>query len=136
MAVTGIEANSNENQLLKTNNMRTIKFRGKRIDNGEWIYGDLVQSNNQLNHKTIIWPIETSITENMKGVHPETVGQFTGLLDKNGVEIYEGDIIQLGQSYIKPITVYWNNEMTGFYPLLSERPNNIEVIGNIHETPE
>ena len=61
--------------------------------------------------------------------------QYTGLKDKNNKEIYEGDIVQMPQSYIKPMTVYWNNEMTGFYPLISERAIHLEIIGNIYEHP-
>ena len=57
---------------------RTIKFRGKRIDNGQWVYGDLVQCA----HDILILPINTGWTHHK--VIPETVGQFTGLLDKNG----------------------------------------------------
>jgi hypothetical protein len=62
--------------------------------------------------------------------------QFTGLKDKNRKDIYEGDVVKFDADYIKPMVVYWNNEMTGFYPLISERPNRITVIGNIYENPE
>lgn len=57
--------------------MREILFRGKRIDNGEWVYGYLQQ--------------EDKI--NLYYVKKETIGQFTGLLDKNGNKIFEGDIL-------------------------------------------
>jgi uncharacterized phage protein (TIGR01671 family) len=65
-----------------------------------------------------------------------TLMQFTGLKDKNRKDIYEGDVVKFDADYIKPMVVYWNNEMTGFYPLISERPNRITVIGNIYENPE
>lgn len=66
--------------------MREIKFRGKRIDNGEWVYGGFYQDSDGF--PFIIEHIENE-GHFFVGVHPDTVGQFTGLLDKNGVEIYE-----------------------------------------------
>jgi hypothetical protein len=125
--------------------MREILFRGKRVDNGEWIEGDLIQSRD----KTYIHPKANSFRVSETGlsklivlreVYPETVGQYTGLTDKNGKKIFEGDIIRSNseRGYIE----YYPNDCAfdvvddhGFYWLISEM-SNIEVIGNIHDNPE
>lgn len=75
--------------------MREILFRGKDPESGEWYYGYYVKRNDGDRGSLIL---EDYFLESYEIVKPETVGQYTGLSDKNGVKIFEGDILQ-GNEY-------------------------------------
>lgn len=136
--------------------MREILFKGKRTDNGEWVcgwYAPLV-----CNDKTVI-PYIRNENGTDKEVVPETIGQYTGLTDKNGKKIFEGDIIRaitLDTGTEQMAVVCFGNfidenngdEYIGFYIefdgikttvtqlAMEECKNRIEVIGNIHDNKE
>lgn len=148
--------------------MREILFRGKRKDNGEWVYGDLF---NNYNYKKFIgeliindykgaacdrYEIGTSIEECITS----TVGQYTGLTDKNGKKIFEGDMIKPFDDEIDKMVVEFCHgqfllclygergymaeygwEESGNYGCFEAEPlssygDDIEIIGNIHDNPE
>lgn len=120
--------------------MREIKFRGKDIETGEWIYGHFFQ---RLGHyPTIVEPRprDGKVMYYEIAVEDTTVGQFTGVYDANWEEIYEGDVLREIATDRKVVVIYDapqfcfedNDFGYGFLNL----PENFVVIGNIHDNPE
>lgn len=124
---------------------REILFRGKRVDNGKWVEGDL-------NHyvvigETHICRIEDNLSTTIHKIDQETVCQYTGSTDKNGKKIFEGDILSahLDDQHPEDITyvqITWNGfswctrESTEDDVMSEYDCNTFEVCGNIYDNPE
>ena len=143
--------------------MRTIKFRGKKVTNGVWAYGSLVYLDE--NGAAIYVQTDNGSAKVMDLVYvdPNTVCQFTGFLDKNGKEIYEGDVLRSDEYPYSCIgdkerdnyfgLIEWNKNEAAFYIVTIKNPKSsvkgisdgisdyisqsalqdFEVIGNIHD---
>lgn len=133
---------------------REIKFRGKRLENGEWVYGDL------LHQKTLCRIVNyTDVINLMRGifevnhhyydVDESTVGQFTGHTDIENKEIYDNDIVRVTTLRgIFNIVVKWSDDAMAFMACYTDKSlspfswfynlhaHKLEVIGNIVDTPE
>lgn len=129
---------------MSMNDMRGL-WRGKRTDNGEWVEG--YYSEFEIAKKAIpciipFSPLTNVFPDNgVYQVNPSTLGECTGLRDKNGTLIFEGDILNYDTF---PQVVCWDEEQAGFYLDNSEdvlpadiyEVNQYKVIGNIHDNPE
>lgn len=130
--------------------MREILFRGKREDNGVWVVGDLIYRRIWKTDVYVIRVFDSGFDNYEEyDVIPETVGQYTGLTDKNGKEIFEGDIVAGAlhwQERRKNGIVAFRNgsfgllwyrgEIEQFNPFTSMCNVEYEVIGNVQENPE
>lgn len=131
--------------------MREILFRGKTIVGDMWICGDLLHDENDEPYISLR-PACTSRVS-CAGVKPETVGQFTGLVDKNGTKIFEGDVLKRERFFSEDdiVVISYEDSSFGYSMLNSKHPDIVdpiddnefgislhfyEIIGNVHDNPE
>ena len=125
---------------------REIEFRGKRLDNDEWMYGDLIHDNQG---GCYVYPLDNLGLFVENKVDDNTVGQFTGMIDKNGIKIFEGDIVRWDKDQKLYVVVFRNGmfyasveecnpHIYGGFPLwcLCEEEQHCTIVGNIYDNPE
>lgn len=129
--------------------MRDIEFRGKHTDSGLWVYGYVAEISTYgvAGHRIVVGIYEKpkpkkEFVGNWWEVDPETVGQYTGLADKNGTKIFEGDIVTMpsyGGGRCKSVVYFKSGKFAvdgSNYGFKDIRPQNMLVIGNIYDNPE
>jgi hypothetical protein len=117
---------------------RTILFRGQRVDNGEWVYGYFVKDPDE-KFRIYLQPFDEATSNTYYVVKPETIGQYSGINDRNNKEIFEGDKFRLGvDEDLYEVRFEYGCFMAFFnglqYGLVGELdPSFIEVVGNIND---
>ena len=125
--------------------MREILFRGKRADTGEWIEGYYCRAFRWTGDKNPTPAIQEADCYSFREIIPETVGQYTGLKDKNGKKIFEGDIVSYNGSCHK--VVFESRNGTGYFGIVvgenetwgfgnSTPAYMMTVVGNIHDNAD
>jgi uncharacterized phage protein (TIGR01671 family) len=123
---------------------REIKFRGKRIDNDKWVVGNYIEKIKPTEKEPVFWcSLIQDRAISVYEVYPKSVGQFTGLKDKNGKEIYEGDILKADNWFFNWI-VQFDKIKARFNCIVNKEgsrnefipPSHVEIIGNIYENPD
>ena len=125
---------------------REIIFRGKSIGTGEWLYGHLfnygLTAPSNVPCISVCVPTSWEEAYSLYAVHPDTIGQYTGLTDKNGNKIFEGDIVEFTNLDLPNMVIRFDN---GSFMLCEDEYSTyeelrmnyvVEVIGNIHDNPE
>lgn len=120
--------------------MRNILFRGKRLDNEEWVYGSLLLIENLAYiYDGDSCPSEVNFEYEFIAVDPATVGQYTGMKDRYGDRIWEGDLVEHGDEVS---AVFFDTENSCFDfkssndPFAAQFSCDYEILGNIHDNPD
>lgn len=123
--------------------MREILFRGKSLKNGEFVEGHYFKNDSGTFIFTFPYHANYADIDIMVKADPETVGQYTGLTDKNGTKIFEGDIIKVPNwecygavKYNVPECAFYIEMSNGDYVPTYDYSSEVEIIGNIYDNPE
>ena len=113
-------------------------FKAKRVDNGAWVEGSLI-GNDVIVGKIVEFEEDYFCTEFWYKVDPETVGQFTGMTDKKGKKLFEGDVYSMGEKNILYVVIFDKSQFIGkqvgnrSLAGLEYWKSDIEIVGNIHD---
>lgn len=143
--------------------MRTIKFRGKDIETGKWVYGFYVrledtfrkpiEGKERITNRIYTGSADSCVAQTIGyefsgdwyEVDPDSIGQFTSLYDRNKKEIYEGDLLKLQDDdtglievrFVRGVFAFlWQGDLDDELPINAPTQEWATVVGNIHDNPE